>query len=476
MLGTLVWLLSAVASVAGVQPSRQDTTLVVIDGATLIDGRGGLPIRDAVVVVAGGRIRAAGRRSEVAVPPGATRLDARGKFLLPGFIDVHAHVTLGPVALERDRTPPTMVAKTDPEGAGRHLALLLASGITTIRDPGGVAARTVGVRDSVARGELLGPRMFVAGEVIDRVNFEGLTRAVSTPDEVRQEVRRQVAVGVDMVKLYFSLEPELVGAGIDEAHRLGVPAIGHLMATTWTEAAAMGIDGIVHLLGGSAKLLPEAARAKYQAMLGGSQFMYGWLEHLDLGAPEILRAVDLLAQRRVTLDPTLVVFERAIRGDQPEVTKAEPLQWASPALLANWRSFFTFNIGWTADDFRRAQAAWPKALGLTKLLYDRGVLLAAGTDANNPWVVPGESFHRELELLGAAGIAPLDVMTIATRNGARLLGIEADVGTIEVGKRADLVLLGADPTRSISATRAVEWVMLGGARHRPAEVIARYRP
>ncbi|MBM4186712.1 MAG: amidohydrolase family protein [Gemmatimonadetes bacterium] len=468
-------LLAAFLHGAEVAPASPADTVFAFVGATVVDGRGGLPMPDAVVVVEGNRIRAVGPRGQVAIPRGAHRVDLAGKFLSPGFIDVHAHVTLGPVEFDRTKRPPALVARTDPGGAERHLAMLLAAGITTIRDPGGVAERVVAVRDSVARGELVGPRMVVAGEVIDRVAFEGLTRAVTTPEEIRREVRRQAAIGVDIIKLYSSLEPALVEAGIDEAHRLGLPAIGHVMATTWTEAAGLGLDGIVHILGWSPDLLPESKRPAYRAMMAGSQFMYGWLELVDLDGLEMRRAIDLIAARGVTLDPTLVVFERAVRGDDPAVIRAATLGMASPALRKNWESFFTFNIGWTADDYRRARAAWPRALALTKRLHDRGVLLAAGTDANNPWVVPGESYHRELELLVESGIPPHEVLTLATRNGARMIGLDGETGTVAVGKRADLVVLRQDPTQSIGATRSIEWVMASGRRHLPDRLLAPWR-
>jgi imidazolonepropionase-like amidohydrolase len=411
----------------------------------------------------------------VAVPAGAVRLDGRGMTLVPGFVDTHAHVTLGAVTLDRTRNPPALVVEPDAEGSGRNLALLLANGVTLARDPGGVAERTVAVRDSVTHGLLTGPRLIVAGDVIDRIPFDGLTRAVATPEEVRNEIRRQARLGVDLIKLYSSLTPNLVAAGIDEAHRLGLPVAAHLMQTTWAEAASLGLDGIVHVLGWSAEMLPEKERPRYQAMMAGTQFMYGWLELVDLSSPEVLNAVDRLAQRSVSIDPTLVVFERAVRGDDPSITRSPELEMASPALLDNWRTFFTFNIGWKADDYRRARAAWPKALAFTKLLHDRGVLIGAGTDAGNPWTVHGESFHRELELLVHAGIPPLDVLTIATRNGARMLRLEHETGTIEVGKRADLVLLRDNPLVSISATRSIEWVMKGGTLHSPAELLAPWR-
>ncbi|MGH7553024.1 MAG: amidohydrolase family protein [Longimicrobiales bacterium] len=442
----------------------------VIENVTVIDGRGGEPLADAVLLVDHGRIRAIGKRGEIAIPTTAQRVDGGGGFLLPGFIDVHAHVALGPVRVDTSGPAPTMAADPDPGGSRRTLALLLAHGITTARDPGGPAAQTVALRDSVARGELPGPRLFVAGEVIDRTTFKGLTARVTTPEEVRAEVRRQAAAGVDVIKLYATLTPELVGAGIDEAHRLGLPAIAHVMPTTWTEAAHMGLDGIVHILGWSPALLPEAARPKYAAMMTGSQFMYGWLELADLNAREMRDAIDALAQRHVILDPTLVVFERAVRGDDPAITQSPALALASPALVENWRAFFNFNFGWSADDYRRARAAWPTALRLTKLLFDSGVTLAAGTDANNPWTVPGESFHRELELLVDAGISPIDVLTIATRNGAKTVGMLDETGTVEIGKRADLVLLRENPLRSIGATRSIAWVMKDGVRYDPKQL------
>jgi hypothetical protein len=223
----------------------------------------------------------------------------------------------------------------------------------------------------------------VAGEVLDANSFPGIATTVKTAEDVRQEVRRQAAAGVDVIKLYAFLMPDLVAAGVDEAHRLGLPAIAHVMMTTWTEAARTGLDGIVHIPGWSPKLLPAAARSKYMAMLaGGSQFMYGWFELMDLDAPELNDAIDAMAQRRMHLDPTLVVFERGVRGDDPAVIRSPALADASPALLANWRAFFTFSIGWTPDDFARARAAWPKALQLTKRLHDRGVLLTAGSSAS----------------------------------------------------------------------------------------------
>jgi len=448
------------------------SSLQVIRNVTVIDGTGRAPIPDAVVVIEAGRIRAVGPRARISVPPNALVIDGRRGTLLPGFIDTHAHLTLGPVEIDRSSAVPTMRALPDPLVAHRTLAALLGAGITSARDPGGPAQVTVALRDSVAHGRLAGPRLIVAGDVIDQTEFPGLTATVRTPEQVRAEVQRQAKIGVNFIKLYAALTPTLVSAGVDEAHRLGLPVVGHVMLTTWTEGARAGMDGFVHIIGWSPKLLPAAQRAAYMKMMAGSQFMFGWLELMDLDAPELEEAIQAMVTHRMHIDPTLVVFERATRADDSRITSAPYLADASPHLVKNWRDSFNFNIGWSASDYQRARAAFPKALQLTKRLYDRGVLLGAGTDANNPWTVAGESFHRELELLVEAGIPELEVLAIATRNGARILGVEAETGTLEVGKQADLVLVGRDPLQRISATRDVRWVMKGGVRHKPADVRA----
>lgn len=470
-------LLAASIVVASLAPSRAVAAepapaVTVIEGATLLDGNGGPPVPDALVVVAGDRIVAVGRRDQVEVPGAARRIEARGRYLVPGFIDTHAHTVVGPVSYGVENGTPVARVTLDPEVPARTLRSLLAHGVTTIRDPGGDTATLVGVRDAAARGELVGPRLFVAGSVIDRSRIDGLVAQVASAEEVRAEVARQAAAGVDFVKLYATLTPDLMAAGIEEAHAHGLPAIAHTLATTWTEAAGLGLDAVLHILPGSPALLPESEREGYAAELASSRFLYTWFERADLEGPEISEMIDALVAHQVAVDPTLVMWEAIVRGDQEAVTSAPTLALAAPSLAANWRGGFHFNVGWTPEDFPLARAAFAKAQQLARRLHERGVVLTAGTDANNPWVVPGPSFHRELELLSEAGIPPLEVLSIATRNGARALGRLAEFGTIEPGKRADLVLLQADPAASISATRAIDWVMQAGIVLRPAELLA----
>jgi len=134
---------------------------------------------------------------------------------------------------------------------------------------------------------------------------------------------------------------------------------------------------------------------------------------------------------------------------------------APPAMRASWR-LGAATDGWGAGDYASARAAWPKVIGLVKRYHEQGVRLLAGSDLPNPWVVPGISLHQELELLTSAGLTPLEALSIATRNGARALGIAHEAGTLEPGKRADLLVLSANPLADIQNTRRIEQVLLGG--------------
>jgi hypothetical protein len=249
---------------------------------------------------------------------------------------------------------------------------------------------------------------------------------------------------------------------VEEAHKRGVRAIGHLFLTSWTDAAKSGIDGIVHIAPGSADLLSADQRATYQKRFRGTQFMLEWFNFVDVSSREIKEMTQALVQHRVSVDPTLVTFEAMAWGDSARTTQSPDLRYAPKSLLDGWRNNFTLTTGWTPEDYMEARRAWPSVLRFTKHLHDAGVLLTIGTDMGNPWTVPGASLHRELELFVAAGIPANEVLSIATRNGARSLGIEGDVGTLAVGKVADIVALSADPVVNIRNTRQIAWVMQGG--------------
>lgn len=469
LLGLLTSLLAVAAGALAGQSPAPGTTAIV--GATVIDGTGAAPLANRTVLVEAGRILTIGHVDSVAVPDDANTVDAQGAWLLPGFIDAHAHVSLGPVEFDFSGPTPGLKLTSDPDVPLRTLRTLLAHGVTSIRDPGGDPAQLVPLKAAIESGALVGPRMRVAGKVIDRTPFEGLVNQVRTTDDLREAVRNDAAAGVDMAKLYVMLDSTMISAAIAEAKDQGIQTVGHLMTTTWTQAARMGMDHILHIVPGSAELLPVETRDSYLAMMRrGTQFMYGWFERVDLDGPEIQEMIATLVEHDVSVDPTLVIFEGMVRGDDDFYRASEALEMASPSLVENWQTLFTFNTGWSEDDFTAARAAWPQFLELTRRLHEAGVTLTAGTDANNPWIVPGHSFHRELELLVDAGIPTLDVLTIATRNGAVVSGL-VDVGTIAPGQWADLVLLEADPVADIRNSRSIRWVMQAGRLMDPSSLL-----
>jgi imidazolonepropionase-like amidohydrolase len=348
------------------------------------------------------------------------------------------------------------------------LRTCLAHGITTVRNPMAPTREGVALREAVASGGVPGPRIYTAGSTINRPQF-------TTPEEVRKEVRAQAAAGVDFVKVYAGLERELVRAAVQEAHARGVKVIGHLQATTWTEAARDGIDFIAHGAPWAAAYLPESRRAAYGDAgreEGGMKARLRWLEWVDPGGPEIGEMVRELAERGVVVDPTLVAYDTKFRGDDPRYLESPDLAIAPPVMLSGWRRG-TFTSDWTKADYARGHALWPRVLGLVRLYQRSGVRLAAGSDLPNPWVVPGAGFHRELELLVESGIPTPDVLTIATRNGARALGLDA--GTVEPGRRADLVVLEASPLADIRNTRLIRLVVKDGRAWRPADLVPRAR-
>ncbi|HKW48290.1 MAG TPA: amidohydrolase family protein [Gemmatimonadaceae bacterium] len=431
---------------------------LVFTHVTLIDGTGA-PARIDMTVVARDSTIVLVRPSRGYTPPARARvIDGRGKFLLPGFVDTHAHVNVGPEHLDSEKNQ--LRGEYDPEVARVSLASLLRFGVTTIRDPGGLTEHAIATRDSVARGLIEGPRMFVAGSVIDQTDAPGLVATVHSPEEVRAEVRRQIAAGVDYIKLYATLTPQMVDAGIQEAHAAGKKAIGHLFLTSWTDAARAGIDALVHVTPSNPMLLPPDSRIAFRKGIHNTRFMFQWFEYVNLGSPEIDTMIAEMVKHHVEHDGTLATFEAMAWGDSARITLDPDLTYAAPSLVHNWQTF-TLTQGWTKADYDSARAVWPKVLQFEKLLYDRGVPLTVGTDANNPWTVPGASYSRELELLVAAGISPSEVLRLATKAGADALG-SRDVGIVQQGKRADLVLLASDPIADIRHTRDIVLVVANG--------------
>ncbi len=437
--------------------------ITVLRNATVIDGTERPAAARTSVVIRNGWITAVTPDSALVVPRGARVVDLTGRYLVPGFIEMHGHLAIA--AWEVDSSGPTPVLRFPyDEASTRELTRSqLAFGITTVRNPAGPTDKTVSLRNRVRWGELTGPRIVTAGAPLDRPGPNTAMDAVTTEAEVRAAVRRQAEAGVDLIKVYSGLDSAQVRAAIDEAHRLGLRVIGHLWRTSWTDAANDGIDGITHIIVNNEALLPPGRRAAFVKSIRGGQFMFDWFLEADFDGPEIREMIGALTAHHVSIDPTLVAFESTAWSADSAFYPAESDRFVPPAILAKTRDAGRGLRGWADSDYVRAQRAFPLMLELARRLHDAGVPLTAGTDAANPWM-----YHRELELLARAGLSNAEVLRAATRNGAMALGLISELGTIEVGKRADLVALDADPLADIRNTRRIAWVIQDGRPARPS--------
>ena len=428
---------------------------LVLHDVTVIDGRGNSPVEHQVVVIRNGVIASIAHVDEFGDPPANQSFNVSGMYVMPGLVDMHAHVTILPMNEDG-----SLATRIDREASEEALQTLLDFGITTVRNPAAPSEDGVALREAVSSRATVGPHIRTAGSTLN-LGSSRSGPSVSTPTEsrVREEVQRQAELGVDYIKVYGSLSPELIAAAIQEAHVHGLEVIGHLQRTTWTAATELGIDHITHGAPWSADYLPNPLRSSYRGTLKDRMF---WLENVDLSGPAIREMIEVMADRGVTVDPTLIAYRTKFYGDDPHYVNSPDSIYAPQLVRDIWHRG-TFTSDWTAADYARGHAVWPRVLELTKAMYDGGIVLTAGSDLPNPWVIPGVSLHEELRLLHEAGIPPLEVLKIATYNGAWSLGLEERIGSVEVGKDADLIVLRADPSVDLSNTRRIEWVLVDGA-------------
>lgn len=438
---------------------------IVLRGATVIDGTDGAPIPNAIVVLRGDRIEQVGPAAMVRVPAGAREVNLTGHWILPGFMDLHAHTVLGAWVVDSSGGKRELTMEYDDPASVEIMRTALAFGVTTVRNPSALTKAAISLRDRLRLGEIQGARLITAGAILETAQAGDMVMKVTTEAEVRAEVAKQALAGVDLVKLYARLTPDLIRAGIDEAHKWGIQATGHLWQTSWTDAANAGIDAIEHITPGNAALLPAATREEF-LKIKGTQFMYRWFDLVDVDGPEIREMIDALVKHRVTVDPTLLAFE-AIAWSDDSTRFPTDIAWLLPPSLSKGTSGGNLlSMGWKPEDYRMAKASWPRILAFTKRLHDAGVRLVVGTDAPIAWF-----FHRELELLVSAGISPADVIRLATRNASWAINRPTELGTVTRGKIADLVVLSADPLSDIRNTRKIEWVVQSGVMHKPADFL-----
>ncbi len=400
------------------------------------------------VIVRDGKITVLGPVDTTRVPEGAQRIDGTGKFLMPGLADMHVHTY-------------------DP----RQLALFASMGVTTIRVMWG-APGALGTRDAIKAGEWrLAPSIYTAGPIVDGdpPTWPG-GLGVTTPAGAADEVIAQHRAGYDFVKVYSKLPADAYAAIVAAAAKSGMPVIGHVPKAVGLRGALDANQRSIEHLDGYAAAV-ERADSPVRDTTDFKQRMSAF-KYSD--PAKLADAISRTKAAGTWNCPTLVVLDRVASLDHPD-TKRPEYRFVPSSSIASWDPSQDFRFrSTTADDYAtmRANHAWARTL--VKQLSDAGAGILAGTDVGNPWLVPGFSLHQELEELVAAKLSPYQALRAATLAPAQFLHAETEVGTIAVGRRADLVLVDGNPLVDITNTARIAGVMLRG-RWLPAAELAAAR-
>jgi imidazolonepropionase-like amidohydrolase len=412
---------------------------------TVIDVGGGPAQPDMTVVTDKGQIVAVGSSAVLKAPVGAKIVPGRGKYLIPGLWDMHVHTVFGDWLPRNERVT---------------LPLFVANGVTGVRDMGGDLAVLKEWRAAIAAGRLLGPRMIIAGPMLDGpVPRFPSSAPVATPADARRIVDELQAQGVDFIKIQSLVPRDGYFAAADEAKRLGIPFVGHVPdAVRASEASAAGQKSIEHFTG-----IFEGASTIEDQLITGPKSLGVNVKTFD---PErARRLVELMAKNQTWQVPTLV-WERGqwlvddLDQTHDPLTKYAPQAWKD----RTWPMFVReIMAGMDTDPLPVRRHFVQMELDMTLAMFRAGVPFMAGTDtAAGVHVFPGFSLHEELALFVKAGLTPLQALQTATLNPARFLGRVADMGSVAEGKVADLVLLDANPVDDIDNTRRIRGVLLAG--------------
>jgi imidazolonepropionase-like amidohydrolase len=405
-------------------------------GATLVDGTGRAPIADSVVVIDGDRIVSAGPHGKTKIPGDAAVIDAKGKTILPGLWDMHAHfeqVEWGPI--------------------------YLAAGATTVRDCGNEFEFITAVRDAIRDGRGLGPRILAAGIVDgDSPAAIGVQR-VNNAQDANKWVQRYHDAGFQQMKIYSSVTEPNVEAITQEAHKLGMTVTGHVPeGMNLYQAVNAGMDQINHI---QYVLAIEQPPFPADAKPDRAQRMQA-TANIDLNSPESKKAIDFIKSHGTVIDPTMALEEMLYMP-----TPAHPISSFEPGakrVAPELAQQFADASGPASPMQPTAEKIFQNAIATVGALHRAGVPIVAGTDQG----VPGFSVYREIELYVQAGFTPMEAIQAATLVPARVMGLDKKLGTVEAGKEADLILLKANPLDDIHNLRSVEQVVSGGTLYETA--------
>ena len=416
-----------------------DAGVVVLRGVTVLDGTGGPVLRNRTVVIEGNRIAAVGGAEQVAVPEDAEVLDLSGHTVVPGMVGLHNHLyytAAGGRAAQLTYSAPR---------------LYLGSGVTSVRTTGSRQPfAEINLRAEIERGSEPGPRIHVTAPYITAGGGVSTMTMLESPEQARRFVRYWAAEGATWLKAYTNIRSEELGAAIDEAHKQGIKVTGHLCSISFTEAVALGIDNIEHGLPTNSDYSPGRAKDECPSGLLASA------TQVDIASPQVAETFKAMIDAGVPMTSTLAVYELFFQG-RP-VQDHRTLDAMAPAVREDYLA------SKAQIDETGYPVEWLKnAMAYEKAFHDAGGILAAGVDpTGNGGALPGYGDQRNYELLIEAGFSPADAVKVVSANGARVLDVLDNLGTVEAGKIADLIVMTGDLTADPSAIRNVVLVFKDG--------------
>ncbi len=444
---------------------RVQAPTVVLTHVRIIDGTGGPAVEDQNLVIEGGKIARIEAARDVTPVAGTAVLDLQGHTVMPGIVGMHNHLFY--IALP-NFGPGRKPAFDDPLLAPQMMfsspRLYLAAGVTTMRTTGSVEPYAdLNLRDQIEAGSLPGPHIDVTAPYLEGKSTDFIQmHQLASPQEATRFVDYWASAGVTSFKAYMHITRAELKAAIEAAHRHGLKVTGHLCSVTYPEAAELGIDNLEHGFWVNTQLTPGK-----QPDVCPQEGDEDTIKNMDPDGAEAAQLIRLLVSHHVAVTSTLPVLEGDVAGRPP--LQSRMLEAMAPAA----REAYLFRRD------RRLESPLPDAaiklahaMQMERNFVAAGGLLLAGPDpTGNGGVLPGFGDQREIELLVEAGFTPVQAIRIATLNGAIFEGRQGSIGSIEVGKNADLVVILGDPSRKIADVENTQIVFKDGIGYDPAKLL-----
>jgi imidazolonepropionase-like amidohydrolase len=424
---------------------------VALTHVRVIDGTGKPAFEDQTIVIDAGKITALGPAASVPVPAGARTMDLAGHTVIPGLVGMHNHTfyTTQGRSVQLQFSAPR---------------LYLGSGITTARTTGGTSPyHEINMKRAIDRGEIPGPRMHLTGPYLTGPGGRDTMAQIGSAEEARRIVNYWADEGVTWFKAYTDISREALRAAIVAAHKRGLKFTGHLCSVSFREAVALGIDNLEHGLFTNSDYVPNRQPDHCSPEMRTS------LLKVAIDGPEVQRTIKEMVTNKVAMSSTLAVYELSY-PDRPPL-EDRVLEALSPEARAEYLA------ARKEMSARAAQSTMPELFRLSqafeRAFVKAGGLLGAGVDPTGVGgALPGFGDQRNFELLIEAGFSPIEAIQIMSFNGARILGVDKQLGSITVGKLADLVVIRGDPIAQPAEIRNVTTVFKDGVGYDSAKLIA----